>query len=1270
MTQDDARTGAEDINAVLSRAEATDDLDRELILYVMDAAGRRDPRLADALRRAAIARRFDAEAFRTLLDDVDGDDFERLLDAVLAYTFVQANEDGTFSYDDVTRRVLVEEWRQRDRQPLFEQLNLRLADFYRGRHERAKGLEADLRRVAPLIRRANPRRFAECTSAVEGQLRGPLLDVLYHECQRSPEDAYIAFERFCQEYEDKGRLTVSQCLVDTARSHIEEAAPGHPRLRWLDYWEARVAARLRLYDRAERVLQDLLNASDNDPKLRAWALSLLGDLYYELDRFRESNEAYRAEFDLVTEMEVDPFNLVISYSRQATTYTMAGQLDEAITLLRRGVACAQLDGRQNLAGEAGALAQLSVALESLGREAEALEAALEAFHLVRTQLRFLSALQVGVTERLAAMFAFRHPRLSDTLFAEVDDRIAHAGDPATPPDHKLRYVRALRESGQLSRATTLLAELEKVDDSIDDGRFESERLNEQALLADLRGRYVDAIGHWTAIIERSERGLATRWQRLAALTNRADDARRCGRLDEAGHGFGQAIEEWTAAGGDMLAALAKASWAALLGRRAEFDRAYELIAQSEPFFAGRVFRYAADFEAARAELADSAGDVEAAIEGYARALSIYLAVRDRTSAARVALVLAAHRAECGQWTPASSAMKDARDLLTTLDEMDRYRPDQSALEGDELNARGVRLFSDESGDARERASRAREQFRAAIERVPEQPWYHLNLAYACDAREDWQEAAQAVDNALSCWPAPVPSGFLLKRSVEYRLRHAEELEQANEHWEAIAVLREAGSTAQGLGSAALIGQVSIQLCDVLLQLGAEELDAAEAVCRAGLEAAEPGTTVAGSLRARLALVAARRGDLEQTIAHLGAATAGAEAPGEIVETLVGARRALVASADEYHVLGQALALLGDGAGTPVKQDALTSARLEFAAELYERLFAPPTLVESSEGNALRVEADAELFPDLERTPDLVQLLDVDIPMLREEVAAATGIVIPDVRIVAQEAFTNGYYQIEVHGAVRARGRVLVGGRFYPEVAGVPAELRPVFAPEPLTGVQGGWLEPPAVEKADELRLTSRSPLQFILRHVAAVVERALASFFGIQELRRWLEEVEADGAMAAWHDPKARVRLHFVLRSLVDEGVPIRERATILSAFLQADAEVADVYDVTERVRSAIRHELPRNNRHEAFVLRPEWESTLAAHVHVRDGARFLAAPPEVAEELLAEVREKLRSGYSSVVVATPGLRPYVRQLLKHEHPKMAVLAVTDVGAVATVDVS
>jgi flagellar biosynthesis protein FlhA len=187
----------------------------------------------------------------------------------------------------------------------------------------------------------------------------------------------------------------------------------------------------------------------------------------------------------------------------------------------------------------------------------------------------------------------------------------------------------------------------------------------------------------------------------------------------------------------------------------------------------------------------------------------------------------------------------------------------------------------------------------------------------------------------------------------------------------------------------------------------------------------------------------------------------------------------------------------------------------------------------------------------------------------------------------------------------------------------------------------------------------------VVHDLEVVLRDNLSSFFGVQDLRDLLDQWAEDGDQARQAlvtrismDDDALIRLERVMRSLIREGVPIRDRETVVEVFSQHSGR-RDPRRVAERIRRAIRADLPGNEPGRTLLRLDEDVEEAVTRSLRRGGSSVLALTPTELEAVLDAVESVVGPRDPSevaLVVKSPGIRPLLRRVAELRFPSLPVL--------------
>ena len=358
-----------------------------------------------------------------------------------------------------------------------------------------------------------------------------------------------------------------------------------------------------------------------------------------------------------------------------------------------------------------------------------------------------------------------------------------------------------------------------------------------------------------------------------------------------------------------------------------------------------------------------------------------------------------------------------------------------------------------------------------------------------------------------------------------------------------------------------------------------------------------------------------------------------------------------------------------------------------ARRMRQNLVAPPAPVEPARTRSM---GDVLDFDDIhiEFAPNLVAMaldpatgLDGRIANMRNHVASAFGIILPEIRLTDEASMPPGHYRIRLQGVER------VSDRLYPDrvlVLLTDGAQAPdgLDVREPVYGAPARWIRPDQQEDAALSGLTVVSPTEVLATHLLEVLKANLSRLFTLRGLRRLLDEftrlsdpvrAEANRRLLDELLPeKVPVDLLLaVLRLLLEERVSIRNLPLILEATAEGrhlGSAEAICEHVRQRLGFQIVAELKRPDGSVPLIqLAPEWEKTFATYQIDSDrGQRDIALPPDLFARLANGLTERVNrvseSGVSPALVTSVARRRFLRTVVQAKGLHMPVLSYEEIG--------
>lgn len=327
---------------------------------------------------------------------------------------------------------------------------------------------------------------------------------------------------------------------------------------------------------------------------------------------------------------------------------------------------------------------------------------------------------------------------------------------------------------------------------------------------------------------------------------------------------------------------------------------------------------------------------------------------------------------------------------------------------------------------------------------------------------------------------------------------------------------------------------------------------------------------------------------------------------------------------------------------------------------------------------------------IEFAPDLVGMvldpgtgLDARIASMRNHVATAFGLVLPEIRLTDNAALPPGTYLMRVQGVEQARDRLrpdrilaLPGGAGMSGLSGDDVK-------EPVYGAPARWIAAEDQEVAALSGLTTVWPTEVLATHLLEVIKRNFSRLLTHKALRRLLDEMvnlsnttraEANRKMLEELIPD-RVPVDIllaVLRLLLEERVSIRNLPLIIEGVAEGRLLHNSAEGIAEHVRQRLGFQLVAELRRPdgtipLVQLAPEWEVTFVSHqISSERGVVDVALPPDDFNRLANAIAEKVaragENGTYPAVVTSTRRRRFLRTVMTAKGIQNPVLSFEEIG--------
>ena len=309
---------------------------------------------------------------------------------------------------------------------------------------------------------------------------------------------------------------------------------------------------------------------------------------------------------------------------------------------------------------------------------------------------------------------------------------------------------------------------------------------------------------------------------------------------------------------------------------------------------------------------------------------------------------------------------------------------------------------------------------------------------------------------------------------------------------------------------------------------------------------------------------------------------------------------------------------------------------------------------------------------------LVRLVDggANSPLLqriagiRKNLASQLGYYLPPVKVNDNLSLRSREYSIVLKGVEIARYELPAGHELAIPAGAVDGSVEGKPTKDPAFGLAALWIPNERASFARTRGYTVVDDVSVLGTHLSEVVRRHAHELFSRQDTKNFCDRVaQSNPKVVEDLVPKllSYAVVQRVLQNLLRERVPIRDSVTILEALSEAAQMTKNPVLLTEYVRQAIRRVIVKSHSNPqgeltAYLVEPSAEQAVESAVEHSEHNSVLGLAPQAAREFVGRLTRKLeRPDASAIVLTSPAIRYFVKQLLETAFPEVAVLSHNEV---------
>ncbi len=298
-----------------------------------------------------------------------------------------------------------------------------------------------------------------------------------------------------------------------------------------------------------------------------------------------------------------------------------------------------------------------------------------------------------------------------------------------------------------------------------------------------------------------------------------------------------------------------------------------------------------------------------------------------------------------------------------------------------------------------------------------------------------------------------------------------------------------------------------------------------------------------------------------------------------------------------------------------------------------------------------------------------------IVMIRRQLALELGIVVPVVRIRDNIQLQPNEYRVKIKGEEVARGELLLDHYLAMSPGVDDGSIDGIETVEPAFGLPAKWISEAMKDRAEMLGYTVVDPPSVVSTHLTEVLKSHAHELLGRQETKQLIDHLKESYPVLVddvTPNPLSIGDVQKVLAKLLKEKVSIRNLPLIFEALADFARLTGDTDLLTEYVRQALARQITGQyavpgEPLRVITLSGKVEKIIADAVQQTEHGRYLALDPTRAQAFVESVSQALDrypfAGQTPILLCSPAVRMYVRQLTERHFPTIPVLSYNELEA-------
>nr|WP_218652843.1 flagellar biosynthesis protein FlhA [Paenibacillus sp. 79R4] len=336
----------------------------------------------------------------------------------------------------------------------------------------------------------------------------------------------------------------------------------------------------------------------------------------------------------------------------------------------------------------------------------------------------------------------------------------------------------------------------------------------------------------------------------------------------------------------------------------------------------------------------------------------------------------------------------------------------------------------------------------------------------------------------------------------------------------------------------------------------------------------------------------------------------------------------------------------------------------------EEVRSPESVINLLQVDAIEFEFGYGLIP-LADTAQGGDLLD-RIIMIRRQCALEMGLIVPVIRIRDNIQLKPNEYVIKIKGNVVGSGELLLNHYLAMSPGMDDDSITGIETKEPAFGLPALWINEATKDRAELAGYTVVDPPSVVATHLTELIKGHAHELLGRQETKALIDNLKENYAVLVDELIPSVLSIgdiQKVLAKLLREKISIRDLVTIFETLADYGTYTKDPEILTEYVRQALSRQITQQYSQQGETMRvitvgPSLEKKIAESVQQSEHGSYLAMDPTSSQTLFQKLSEQvnrlIQSGQQPIVLTSPTIRMYLRQIIERSMQDIPVLSYSE----------